>query len=176
MRYRRAHSPGGTFFFTVNLADRTSSMLVDRIDALRDAVGTTLRGHPCTVLAWAVMPDHMHAIWTLPSEDGDYATRWMLIKQRFSRAIPAREVIGSSRRKKDERGIWQRRYWEHEIRSQRDLDRHVDYVHINPVKHGHTARASEWPYSSIHRYIRQGILSSDWACDFTETLGGEPSA
>ena len=100
-------------------------MLVDRIDALRDAVGTTLRGHPCTVLAWAVMPYHMHAIWTLPSEDGDYATRWMLIKQRFSRAIPAREAIGSSRRKKDERGIWQRRYWEHTIRDEDDFARQV---------------------------------------------------
>ncbi|MGO4701623.1 REP-associated tyrosine transposase [Dyella sp. 2RAB6] len=176
MRYRRARTPGGTFFFTLNLADRSSHLLVDRIDMLRHAVRATLRGHPLTAVAWAVMPDHMHAIWTLPEGDSDYSTRWMLIKQRFSRAMQPDEAIGSSRRKKSERCIWQRRYWEHEIRSQRDLTRHIDYVHINPVKHGYTARASDWPYSSIHRYIRQGVLTEDWACDPTHFPGGERSS
>ena len=176
MRYRRAHSPGGTFFFTVNLADRTSSLLVDHIDSLRHAVRTTLRRYPFNAEAWAVMPDHMHAIWTLPEGDGDYATRWMLIKQRFSRAMPSHEAISPSRRTQSERGIWQRRYWEHEIRSERDLLRHIDYVHINPVKHGYVTRANDWPYSSIHRYIRQGILPKDWACDSADFPEGERSA
>ena len=164
------------FFFTVNLADRTSHLLVDQIEALRDAVGATLRMHPFTIAAWSVMPDHMHAIWSLPEGDSDYATRWMLIKQRFSRAMPPREAIGLSRRKKSERQIWQRRYWEHQIRSRHDLVRHIDYVHFNPVKHGHVARAGDWPYSSIHRYIRQGVLTEDWACDPTHLPGGERSA
>lgn len=174
MRYRRAKAPGGTYFFTVNLNDRTSTLLTERIDVLRDAVKVVRRRHPFDIVAWVVLPEHMHAIWTLPQADGDYSTRWMLIKQWFSRAIERHEAIQISRSKKNERGIWQRRFWEHQIRDDSDLAQHVDYVHINPVKHGYVTRASDWPYSSIHRNIRLGILTPDWACapDVVAT-GGE---
>ncbi len=165
MRYRRANAAGGTYFFTVNLADRSSRLLVERIEVLRQAVRTVKHRHAFDIVAWVVLPDHMHAVWTLPSGDADFSTRWLLIKAGFSRAIAGGETICGSRRSKGERGIWQRRFWEHQIRDEDDLARHVDYVHINPVKHGHVARAGEWPHSSIHRYVREGTIAADWACD-----------
>lgn len=170
MRYRRTTVPGGTYFFTVNLASRASDLLVKRIDVLRKAVKTVKQRYPFRILAWVVLPEHMHAIWEMPTDDADYSKRWMLIKQRFSWAIERYEAIGASRRSKGERGIWQRRFWEHCIKGEQDLARHVDYVHVNPVKHGYVERASDWPYSSIHRYIRQGMLTPDWACEPDATI------
>ena len=165
MRYRRVKIPGGTFFFTVNLADRRSMLLTDCIASLREAVRTVKLRHPFHIHAWVVLPEHMHAIWTMPGEDDDYSMRWMLIKQRFSRAIASHERVNASKRRKGERGVWQRRFWEHQIRDDIHLGHHMDYVHINPVKHGYVERASAWPYSSIHQYIRRGDLAPDWACD-----------
>ena len=158
MRYRRSNVSGGTYFFNVNLANRSSGLLVERIDLLRDAVRTVKQRHPFRIFAWVVLPEHMHAIWGMPSNDVDLSKRWMLIKQHFSQAVEQGETIGASRRSKGERGIWQRRFWEHLIRDEQDLAQHVDYIHTNPVKHGYVARASDWPYSSIHRYIKQGCL------------------
>lgn len=109
-----------------------------------------------------VLPDHLHAIWRLPENDTDYPTRWSLIKAGFSRRLAKSESIGASRLRKRERGIWQRRYWEHQIRDDDDLDRHVAYVHFNPVKHGYVERAIDWPYSSIHRYVGEGAVSETW--------------
>ncbi|MCL2830273.1 MAG: transposase [Betaproteobacteria bacterium] len=163
MEYRRTRQPGGTYFFTINLSERSRTLLVDHIALLRNAVRKVKQAHPFDILAWVVLPDHLHAIWALPENDPDCATRWMLIKAGFSRGIPQGEWIRASRRHKGERGIWQRRFWEHLILDEDDLQRHMDYVHINPVKHGYVERASEWPYSSIHRYIRQGWMSRDWA-------------
>ena len=163
MRYRRTRQPGGTYFFTVNLAERSGSLLTDRIDDLRRIVRNVKRSHPFDILAWVVLPDHLHAIWVLPEEDADCATRWMPIKAGFSRSIPKGERVRASRLAKGERGVWQRRFWEHLIIDDDDLARHVDYVHINPVKHGHAARAADWPYSSIHRYMRAGLVRDDWA-------------
>ena len=165
MRYRRAYIPGGTYFFTVNLADRSSRLLVERVDTLRDVVRDVRQRHPFEIVAWVVLPDHIHTIWKLPAGDADFSTRWALIKAGFSRCIAPVENVNRSRATKGERGIWQRRFWEHLIRDEDDLARHVDYIHINPVKHGHTAKASEWPWSSIHRYIRNGTLTADWAAD-----------
>ena len=125
--------------------------------------GDVKRNHPFDILAWFVMPDHLNAIWTLPEGDGDCATRWMLIKAGFSRCIPKGEWVRTSRLAKGERGVWQRRFWEHLITDEDDLHRHLDYVHINPVKHGHVPRAADWPYSPIHRYIRAGLMQEDWA-------------
>ncbi|MGC1548830.1 MAG: transposase [Rhodanobacter sp.] len=163
MRYRRVVAAGGTYFFTVNLADRSSHLLIERVDKLRDAVRTVRQRHPFDIVAWVVMPEHIHAIWTLPEGDANYSARWSRIKATFSRAIERHEVISLSRLRKGERGIWQRRFWEHQIRHESDLQHHIDYVHINPVKHGYVAHASDWPYSSIHTYIRQGMLAPDWA-------------
>jgi putative transposase len=148
MKYRRAWQAGGTYFFTVNLAERSRTLLVDHIENLRSTVRKVKQAHPFDIFAWVVLPDHLHAIWTLPENDSDFATRWMLIKAGFSRSIPKGEWIRPARQRKGERGLWQRRFWEHLIVDEDDLQRHVDYVHINPVKHGYAARASEWPYSS----------------------------
>lgn len=164
MHYRRAKVPGATYFFTVNLANRSSRLLTDEIDRLREAVRKIHRAHPFQIVAWCVLPEHIHAVWETPDGDADYSMRWGLIKSEFSRGIPKNEPIRNSRRQKGERGIWQRRFWEHTIRNDIDLNRKVDYTHFNPVKHGYVKRVKDWPYSSFHWYVRRGWLSRDWAC------------
>lgn len=171
MRYRRANIAGATCFFTVNLADRESRLLVEQIDLLRNVIRQVRQSHPFTIVAMVILPDHLHAIWELPAGDADYPLRRSLIKAAFSRAVPKNETIRSSRAKKRERGIWQRRYWEHLIRDDDDLVKHVDYVHINPVKHGYVKRAVDWPYSSIHREIARGSLNGDWGCSNNDETG-----
>jgi putative transposase len=163
MRYRRAWVPGASYFFTVALADRSQQLLTEHIDALRRAFRDVRSAHPFEILAAAVLPEHLHCIWQLPEGDADYPTRWALIKPAFSRQLAPTESISLSRRFKRERGIWQRRYWEHCIRDAEDLQRHVDYIHFNPVKHGHVQRPIDWPHSSIHHYVRKGLLTADWA-------------
>jgi putative transposase len=162
MHYRRVLVEGGTYFFTVNLADRSGNLLVDRIDDLRAAVQSVRKSHPFEILAWVVLPNHIHAVWRLPKRDAAYPMRWALIKANFSRRIPKGERISESRRERGERGIWQRRYWEHLIQNDADLQRHVDYTHYNPVKHGYAKRAIEWPFSSFHRHLRLGWVTRDW--------------
>jgi putative transposase len=169
--YRRAYRAGATHFFTVNLADRSSRLLVDRIDDLRAAVRYARQRHPFAIDAMTVLPDHLHAVWTLPPGDADFSLRWRLIKGFFSRHIPFGEPRLSSRIDKRERGIWQRRYWEHLIRDEEDLRRHVDYTHFNPVRHGHVARVADWPHSTFHREVRAGRLPADWAGDVGEDSG-----
>ncbi len=173
MRYRRSDVAGGCYFFTVNIADRKDDLLVRHIDALRVAFASVRRVHPFSIIAAAVMPEHLHCIWELPPDDKDFAMRWAQIKGGFSRAVPREERINPSREKKRERGLWQRRYWEHQIRDEQDLARHVDYIHYNPVKHGWVKRAADWPHSSIHRYIRRGWLDFDWgsSADFSGDFG-----
>ena len=158
-------SAGGSFFFTVNLADRRLCLLTERIDELRTAFRETRRCHPFTTEAMVVLPDHLHTVWTLPEGDADFSTRWRLIKTNFSRNLTTGEPISSSRAVKGERGIWQRRYWEHTIRDESDFTRHIDYVHINPVKHGLVTRVRDWPYSSFHRMVKLGVYPDDWAGD-----------
>ena len=171
MRYRRALIKGATYFFTVNLADRSSHLLVDRVDDLREAVRVVRITHPFEIVAWVVLPDHLHAVWRLPRDDADYPMRWGLIKASFSRRIPKGEGVRDSRQKKGERGIWQRRFWEHMIRDDADLQRHVDYTHYNPVKHGYARRAIDWEFSSFHRYLHLGWVTADWGC--VDDLEGE---
>ena len=163
--YRRACVPGGTYFFTVNLLERRRRLLTERIDVLGHAFRTARAARPFSMTAWVVLPDHLHCIWVLPEGDAGIATRWRHIKTLFSRAMPAEEGRSPRRLAKAERGIWQRRYWEHLIQDEEDLLRHVDYVHINPVKHGHVTRAMEWPHSSFHRYVRCGWMPMEWGCD-----------
>jgi len=170
-RYRRNIVAGGTFFFTANLADRRERLLVEHIGPLREAFQIVRKRHPFALDAIVVLPDHLHAIWTLPDDDADYATRWRLIKSTFSRAVPQSERISLSRHAKAERGIWQRRYWEHTIRDEVDFARHVDYIHINPVKHGLVSRVRDWPYSSFHRMVREDVYPADWAGDRAEITG-----
>src|SRR5438128_1490268 len=124
--YRRAFVSGGCWFFTVNLFDRRSRLLVDNIDGLREAVRATQRSFPFHIDAMVVLPDHIHAVWTLPDSDFDFSVRWRLIKARFSKSIPQGECLTHNRRKRGERGVWQRRFWEHLIRNERDYQHHVD--------------------------------------------------
>jgi putative transposase len=161
--YRRNLIPGATYFFTVNLADRRSNLLVAEVDHLRAAVARTRTLHPFTIDAWVVLPDHMHAVWTLPVHDTDFSTRWATIKRLFSTSVPPTEHRSASRRKQGERGIWQRRFWEHTIRDARDFAAHVDYVHFNPVKHGLVTQPAAWPLSSFRRSVARGHYPSDWA-------------
>lgn len=149
-RYLRPHVTGASIFFTVALADRGSCLLVERVDVLRHAVRETLRQRPFGIDAFVVLPDHLHCVWTMPAGDADFSVRWRLIKSRFSRALP----LGAQRQshvRRHERGIWQRRFWEHHIRNEEDFAAHVRYCWINPVKHGLVERPEDWPYSSIHR-------------------------
>ena len=163
--YRRAFVPGGCWFFTVNLLDRRTRLLTDHIEALRDATRRTRHGYPFRIDAFVVLPDHLHAVWTLPPGDADFSIRWRLIKSRFARSIPKDERLSRVRRARGERGIWQRRFWEHLIRDDADYARHVEYCYINPVKHGLVRRVSDWPHSSFHRAVRAGIFPEDWAGD-----------
>jgi putative transposase len=165
-RYIRAIVPGGTFFFTVALLERRRRLLTEHIDDLRAVFSEARRRRHFTIDAIVVLPDHLHCIWTLPSEDSDFSARWHDIKARFSARIPQGERLSARRVRKGERGIWQRRFWEHVIRNQVDLERHFDYIHYNPVKHGHVERVGDWPYSSFHRCVKKGIYSSDWAASF----------
>ena len=165
MYYRRANVPGATYFFTVNIGDRKSSLLVENIDLLKESIRRVKNAHLFEIDAMVVLPDHLHAIWTLPPDDADFATRWSLIKARFSRGLPKIERISESRKSKGERGIWQRRYWEHLIHDGEDFAHHVDYIHFNPVKHGYVERAANWPHSSIHRFVRDGLIPPDWATE-----------
>ena len=162
MQYRRATVAGGTYFFTINLANRADSLLVDEIDTLRKVINKVKRQHPFILDAMVVLPEHLHLMLTLPDCDKDYATRIMLIKSGFSRQLPKRERISVSRKAKGERGIWQRRYWEHLIRDERDFATHVDYIHYNPVKHGYVKQVVDWPYSTFHHYVEKGLLDTTW--------------
>jgi len=164
--YRRAFAPGGCWFFTANLLDRRSGLLTKEIAALREGMRRTRERHPFRIDALVVLPDHIHAIWTLPPGDADFSTRWRLIKIEFSKAIPRTERLNKARRARGERGIWQRRFWEHLIRNEEDYRRHVDYCYINPVKHGLVRRVCDWPFSSFHRDVAAGLFSQDWAGDF----------
>jgi putative transposase len=158
-KYRRLWIEGGTFFFTVVLADRASGLLTRRIDLLRASYRAVQVQRPFRTVALCVLPDHLHAIWTLPENDRDYATRWRILKAGFSRDLSAAEDRSTSKMAKRDKGIWQRRYWEHSVRGEEELERLVDYVHFNPVKHGLVSEVNDWPYSTFHRGARGEVTS-----------------
>ncbi len=172
-RYRRARVPGATYFFTVNLFNRRSDLLVRHIDLLRDTVRATRSRHPFQIDAWVVLPDHMHCVWTLPDGDADFALRWKVIKFAFARRLPKTELLTTTQRSRGERGIWQRRYWEHLIQDERDYRRHVDYVHRNPLKHGLVECVVDWPYSSFHRAVGAGVYPAGWCGDEAAGFAGD---
>ncbi len=154
--YRRTYIPGGTYFFTVTLQDRQSDFLTRYIDTLRDAVRRVHQTRPFTNDAWCVLPDHLHAIWTLPQYDTDYSGRWREIKKVFSKTVIAMEGLAR------DATIWQQRFWEHAITSEQDFRNHMDYVHYNPVKHGWVNAVKDWPYSTFHRSVKEGVYPEDW--------------
>ena len=162
MQYRRNYVKGGSYFFTVNLLDRNKSLLVEHIDLLRESIRVVKCQRPFYIDAWVVLPDHLHAVLTLPDNDTDYSGRWREIKKRFSKSLPKTEFLTQTRKRKNERGIWQRRFWEHTIRDDNDYWHHVNYVHFNPLKHGLVSRIVDWPYSSFHRAVKRGIYTNNW--------------
>jgi putative transposase len=164
-RYRRS-TGGTTFFFTVVTHKRRAILCNEPvISVLRDAISRVRQTRPFVIDALVLLPDHLHCVWTLPSGDADFSIRWSLIKHHVSYVCGNRYVEAAptpSRRKHRDGGVWQRRFWEHRIRDDADLQRHVDYIHFNPVKHGLTRQASQWRYSSFHRYVTEGLYPSDW--------------
>ena len=162
--YRRVWQAGGTYFFTVNLLQRQDNDLLTRHTALlRNAVRLVKQRHPFLIHSWVVLPDHLHCIIELPSHEADFAVRWRLIKSAFSKGLPMTERRSEARVARGERGIWQRRYWEHLIRDEADFGAHMDYVHINPLKHGLVKQVREWPHSTFHRLVEKGTYPADWA-------------
>jgi len=163
--YIRAGTAGATYFFTATLQDRSARWLVDHVASLRTCVARVRALHPFVIDAMVVLPDHIHALWTLPAEDADFSLRWRLIKRGFTQHLKQQGVLDNAavaRRGSDERSLWHRRFWEHQVRDEQDFERHVDYIHFNPVKHGWVMRARDWPYSSLHRFVREGRLRADW--------------
>ncbi|GAA4792339.1 transposase [Lysobacter hankyongensis] len=151
--------PGGTYFFTVTLANRSSSLLTDHVDLLGRAMREVRTRHPFETVAIVVLPDHLHAIWRLPKADAAYSMRWRMIKALFTRQL-VDAGVWIPQRTKGERRVWARRFWEHTIRDESDMRHHVDYIHFNPVKHGWVERAIDWPYSSLHRRVGEGIAGA----------------
>lgn len=165
-RYRRAET-GSTFFFTV-VACRRRPILCDEPvrRALRRAIARTREKHPFAVDAMVLLPDHLHCIWTLPEGDNDFSTRWAKIKRFVSLEcahLGDRSLRSASRARHRESTIWHRRFWEHRISTEIDMERHLDYIHFNPVRHGYAASAAAWPYSTFWRYVRDGLYPEDWA-------------
>ncbi len=159
--WRRAWWPGGTWFFTVNLLERRNNrLLVEQIELLRQSVAKVQQAHPFAIHAWVVLPDHLHCILSLPEGDTDFPLRLRLIKSHFSRALPVNERRSQTRLRHGERGIWQRHYWEHLIRDEQDYRRHMDYVHINPLKHGHVTRVAVFHLPSLcsERRLSAGLV------------------
>ena len=147
--YRRYYIKGGTWFFTVNLRNRRSQLLTTQYQMLRNAIIKVKRDRPFEINAWVVLPEHMHCIWTLPEGDDDFSSRWREIKKHFTHSLSSRH-------------IWQSRFWEHTIRDEHDYRQHIDYIYINPVKHGWAKSPAEWPYSSFRRYVAAGTYPADW--------------
>jgi putative transposase len=165
--YRRIWEPGGTYFFTVVTFDRQPILTNPKCRAiLRKAWKDVQTKHPFETIAVCLLPDHLHTIWRLPKGDSNYPMRWNEIKRRFTheymRQVDARCDRNESHLKRREQAIWQRRYWEHTFYDEDDLNAHIDYIHINPMKHGLVKRVADWPWSSFHRYLRMGVYSVDW--------------
>ena len=177
--FRRLVTPGATYFFTVVAQDRRP-VLTDLcvLTALRAAMRNVQATLPFRPIAMVVLPDHLHCVWELPDGDGDFPRRWAIIKRIVSQRCRhlACERASASRERRREVGLWQRRFWEHRIRDEDDLRRHLDYVHINPLKHGLVSRVADWPHSSFHRFVRRGVLPLDWGGSIPLPCGkfGEP--
>ena len=172
--YRRSHAKGGTYFFTVVTYHRSPVFnRPEYINYLRGSIIEVRRKLPFNIDAWVLLPDHMHCIWTLPDQDRDYSRRWGLLKSGFSKRVKdlvSLEKISASRIKHHEASVWQRRFWEHQIRNEEDFNNHIDYIHYNPVKHGLVKRVQDWPYSTFHRYVKAGIYPADWCGVYVDVL------
>jgi putative transposase len=165
--YRRSFIPGGTFFFTVVTYNRSPILIQsDARRILRQAWLEVQCRFPFTTNALCLLPDHLHCIWTLPEYNANFSVRWKEIKRLFSkeygRIVKSNALLTPSREKRKETAIWQRRFWEHTIRDEGDYNRHLDYIHYNPVKHSLVDQVRDWQWSSFHRYVRMGYYEKEW--------------
>lgn len=165
--YRRAGYAGGVYFFTVVTCRRRPMLCEEPVRAaLREAIEVTRITCPFTIDGWVLLPDHLHCLWTLPEGDADFGKRWSMIKRYASQhcgpVLQSPERLTGSRQRRRESTLWQRRFWEHLIRDETDLQNHMDYLHYNPVRHGLVSRVQDWPYSTFHRYVREGVYPPDW--------------
>ncbi len=176
--YRRSQFAGGYYFFTVVTYKRQRFLVEDLSrDCLREALYNVRRYWPFDVVAFCLLPDHLHCLWRMPEGDNGFSQRWMLIKKGFTRrylkAGGFEPTKNSSRDKKRERAIWQRRFWEHQIRDEEDLQRHIDYIHYNPVKHELVEAVDDWPWSTYHRFVREGYYNHKVLRDCDAEIAGE---
>ncbi|MBD2256632.1 transposase [Pseudanabaena sp. FACHB-2040] len=168
MEYRRYYQPGGSYFFTV-VTEHRQPLLIEHIDRLRAAFRYGMERYPFVIEGIVILPDHLHTLWRLPDGDDDFSIRWMVIKRKFSTGLGA-GAVNASKQKKREKGIWQRRFWEHYIRDDEDWRCHLDYIHYNPVKHGYCLTPADWPYSSFKRSVKQGLYEEDWGASLLPAL------
>lgn len=180
MIYRRSRTAGGTYFFTVNTHNRRQLLCIpENVELLRQALKYMMHRHPVEINAIVLLPDHLHCLWTLPKDDHNYSMRWMLVKSYFSRHCNQKYegIVSKSRQSKQERGFWQRRFWEHTIQDEDDFIKHVEYIHYNPVKHGYVPAPMNWKYSSFHRYVKLGVYDVMWGANegiiFDPHIGNE---
>jgi len=180
MQYRHVKINGGTYFFTVITHQRRRILCeLDNIALLRETFRHVMANHPFTIDAIVILPDHLHCIWTLPENEHDFSKRWRLIKSEFSRRCHAKykQIPSLSRKRKNEQTIWQRRFWEHYIRDEKDFIQHINYIHYNPIKHGFVKSPKDWEYSSFYRYVKNGLLTPNWgeneALYLIESIGHE---
>ncbi len=173
--YRRSKTPGASYFFTVVTYKRLAILTKpESRRILRAVISEVKKEYPFTIDAWVLLPEHIHCIWTLPRCDADYSKRWGLIKAGFSKQTKTlfnhSEWLNQSKNKHRENTVWQRRFWEHQIRDQKDFNQHMNYIYYNPVKHGHVSQVIDWPYSTFHRDVKKGIYSSNWGGNPDNTL------
>ena len=168
--YRRANTNGGTYFFTVVTYRRQGFLCNNNVrEALRDGIRYVQTTHPFIIDGWVLLPDHLHCIWTLPPNDANFGLRWAMIKRYVTKQCAAdlqrNDWMSASKRKRNESTLWQRRFWEHQIRDDRDYEKHMDYLHYNPVKHGLVKNVKDWRHSTFHRYHRNGVYDENWGGD-----------
>lgn len=180
MRYIRSRAKGATFFFTVVTSKRKKFLCNDEnVILIKEAFKHILKQHTFNDDAFVMLPDHIHCIWTLPEGDSNFSLRWQLIKRYFTKRCDDKYkgLKTSSMRQKAEHAVWQRRFWEHQIRDERDFAAHVDYIHYNPVKHGYVKAPKDWPHSTFHRYVKEGIYEINWGATekimFDDKVGNE---
>jgi len=175
MQYRRARQMGGTYFFTVVTYDRKPILTIpENIQRLREAFRHVMRKHPMDIEGIVILPDHLHCLWRLPERDNDFSIRWSKIKRYFSLSAAGVEQgqVSETRRRKREKAVWQRRFWEHLIRDEHDWRSHMDYIHYNPVKHGYVEAPGDWPYSSFSKSVKKGWYPQDWGRIKPDTIRG----
>jgi len=161
--YRRARDAGACYFFTLVTHQRQPLLTQPRLrEALRLAIVQVRQRYPFAIRGWVLLPDHLHCLWQMPEGDADFGRRWSMIKRLTSQAFPSDGAVSLSRSLRRESGLWQRRFWEHHIRDDEDCRRHLDYLHWNPVRHGLVERVADWPWSSYHRLVREGVYPADW--------------